>query len=79
MTTVRYKLMAGKALGIEEGPDDADVQVIAEIADVTAEGFDAAASFMRGKLKNVGSTGRFFELLKAGEVDAALKRIASRL
>ena len=77
--TVRYKLMAGKAVGLEDGPDDAELEVLAEIADVTADGFDAATSFMRGKLKTTGSTGRFFELLKAGEIDAALRQLASRL
>lgn len=76
---MRYKLMTGKVVGIEDGPDDADIEVLAEISDVTTEDFDAAVSFMRGKLKTTGSTGDFFELLKAGEIDAALRQLASRL
>jgi hypothetical protein len=33
---------------------------------------------MRGKLKTTGSTGAFFEMLRAGDVAAALSRLASQ-
>lgn len=78
MTSVRYKIATGKAVHVDEGAPDAELEVLADLADVTSDDFDAARSFMRGKLKSTGSTGAFFELLKAGEIDAALKRLASR-
>lgn len=78
MTTVRYQLLTGKVVVAEDGPDDAELQVTADLAAVTADEFDATVAFMRGKLKSTGSTAALFELLKSGDVERQLKQLASR-
>jgi hypothetical protein len=74
-TTVQYRVVFGKKDEAVEGPDDADVVITVPAADATA---DPAVSFMRGTLKAAGHTGKLFELLRSGDVEAALSRLASR-
>ncbi len=76
--SVQYRVIVGKKDELVDGPDDADLVVTAPIDEVRADGFDATAAYMRGKLKSTGSTGALFELLKSGEAAAALSRIAGR-
>lgn len=75
MTTVQYRVVFGKADEVIEGPDGAELVVSVAAQDV---GLDPTVAFMQGKLKAAGSTGALFELLKSGEVGAALARLATR-
>ena len=74
MSTVQYRVVVGKKDERVEGPDDADVIVTVPLADATT---DPTVAFMQGKLKAAGNTGVLFELLRSGEVAAALKRLSS--
>ena len=78
MTTIQYRIVVGKKDERVEGPDEADVVVTVPLADVTADGFDPAVSYMQGKLKSTGSTGELFRLLRSGEAAKALSVLASR-
>lgn len=77
--SVQYRLVVAKKDERVEGPDDAEIVVSAPVAVVTADGFDATVEYMRGKLKATGHAGRLLDLLKSGEVDRALSRLASQL
>ncbi len=68
--TMQYRIIIGKKQEHVVGPDDAEVVISIEAADC---GLDPSAAYMRGKLKVVGHTGRFFDALKSGEVAAALR------
>jgi hypothetical protein len=68
--TVQYRIIHGKKDEHVTGPEDADVVISIEAADRT---LDPVVAYMRGKLKVVGHTGKFFDALKSGEVAAALK------
>ena len=70
MTTVQYRVFVAKSNEIVDGPDDAD--------EVREPSFDPTIAYMRGKLKTTGSTGAFFDVLRAGDVAAALSRLASQ-
>ncbi len=76
MSSVQYRVVRGKKDEVVEGPDDADVVVSVPLADA---GTDPTVAFMQGRLKASGDTGVLFELLRSGEVAAALSRLASRL
>jgi hypothetical protein len=73
--TVQYRVAFGKKDEVVEGPDDADVVVTVGAADAA---LDPTVAFMQGKLKSTGSTAALFELLRNGEAEAALRRLASR-
>ena len=73
--SVQYRVAFGKKDEAVEGPDDADVVVTIAAADAATE---PAVAFMQGKLKSTGSTAALFELLRNGEAEAAIKRLASR-
>lgn len=73
--TVQYRVIFGKKDEVVEGPDDADIVVSINAADVS---LDPSVAFMRGKLKMAGSSGAFFELLQSGEVAPVLARLATR-
>jgi hypothetical protein len=68
--TLQYRIIIGKKQEQVTGPDDADAVVSIEAADCE---LDPSVAYMRGKLKVVGHTGRFFDALKSGEVAAALR------
>jgi hypothetical protein len=68
--SVQYRIIHGKKDEHVTGPDDADVVISVEAAD---RALDPVVAYMRGKLKVVGHTGKFFDALKSGEVAAALK------
>jgi hypothetical protein len=72
--TVQYRIIHGKKDEHIIGPDDADVVVSIEAADTA---MDPNVAYMRGKLKMVGHTGKFFDALKSGEVAVALKTARS--
>jgi hypothetical protein len=72
--SVQYRLMAGKLTTRVEGPDDADIVITVDVQDLAT---DPAAAFMAGRLKAAGHTGRFFELLRSGEVATALAGFAA--
>lgn len=73
--SVQYRVAFGKKDEVVEGPDDADVVVTIAAADAVIE---PTVAYMQGKLKSTGSTARLFELLRSGEAEAAIKRLASR-
>jgi hypothetical protein len=77
--SVQYRLAVANKDERIDGPDDADIVITAPVAIVTAEGFDATVEYMRGKVKASGHAGELLELLKSGEVDATLTRLASQL
>jgi hypothetical protein len=77
--SVQYRLVVAKKDERVDGPDDAEIVIAVPLAVATADGFDATVAYMRGKLKAAGHTGRLLELLRSGEVDVAVKRLASQL
>jgi hypothetical protein len=78
MPTVQYRVFIAKSNELVEGPDDADIVVTVPLDEVRDPSFDPTVAYMRGKLKTTGSTGAFFDVLRAGEVAEALSRLASR-
>lgn len=73
--SVQYRVAFGKKDEVVEGPDDADVVVTIAAADA---GLEPTVAYMQGKLKSTGSTAKLFELLRSGEADVVIKRLASR-
>lgn len=74
--SIQYRVAVSKKEEIVEGPDDADVVVTVGAADVAT---DPTVAYMQGKLKATGHTGVLLRALAAGDVAAALSRLASRL
>jgi hypothetical protein len=66
---VQVRIVVGKKDEIVSGPDDAAVVVSIALADVA---LDATVAYMQGRLKATGDTGRLFDALRSGEIDAAL-------
>lgn len=77
--SVQYRLVVAKKDERVDGPDDAEIVISVPSAVAVADGFDASVEYMRGKLKATGHTGQLLELLKSGEVDRAINRLASQL
>lgn len=73
--TIQYRVAHGKNDEAIEGPDDAANVVTIAAADVA---LGPEVAFMRGKLKNSGSTGELFAAFSDGSASAALSRLASR-
>jgi hypothetical protein len=48
------------------------------LSEAQDEMFDATVSFMRGRLKSVGSTGALFDVLRSGAAADAIRRLASQ-
>lgn len=71
--TVQYRVVVGKKDERVEGPDDAAVVVTVPIADAAA---DPVVTYMMGRLKATGHTGRLLEALSSGEAADALARLA---
>ena len=69
MATLQVHVVLGKKDERVAGPADAEVVVTVGAADA---GLDPTVSFMQGRLKSTGPTGRLFELLRSGEVAAAI-------
>ena len=76
--TVQYRLFVAKSNEIVDGPDDADVVITVPLDDVRDPPFEPTVAYMRGRLKTTGSTGAFFDVLRSGDVAAALSRLASQ-
>lgn len=72
--TVQYRVVVAKKDERADGPDDADVVMTVPLADASADGFDPAVAFMRGKLKATGPSSSILAALKSGD---AAERIAS--
>ena len=66
---IQVRVVVGKKDEVVTGPDDAAVVVSVAAADA---GLDATVAFMQGRLKATGDTGRLFEALRSGEIDAVL-------
>jgi len=77
--SVQYRLVVAKKDERVDGPDDAEIVISVPSAVAVADGFDASVEYMRGRLKASGHTGQLLELLKSGEVDRAISRLASQL
>jgi hypothetical protein len=78
MTSVQYRLVVGRKDERVEGPDDADLVLTVPLDVVQDDGFDATVAFMQGRLKSAGPTGPLFDLLRSGEAEAALTKLAGR-
>ena len=78
MPTVQYRVFVAKSNEIVEGPDDADVVITVPLDDVRDPSFEPTVAYMRGRLKSTGSTGALFDVLRSGDVAAALSRLASQ-
>jgi hypothetical protein len=76
--TVQYRVVVGKKDERVGGPDDAEIVITVPLAVATADGFDPAVEFMRGRLKAAGHAGRLFDVLKSGEAAAEISRLASQ-
>jgi len=76
--SVQYRVFIAKSNELVDGPDDADVVVTVPLDEVRDPSFEPTVAYMRGKLKTTGSTGAFFDVLRSGEVAAALSRLASQ-
>lgn len=77
--TVQYRLVVANKDERVDGPDDAEIVISVPVAIAADAGFDATVEYMRGKLKATGHAGRVLDLLKSGEVDAAVGRLVTRL
>lgn len=69
MTTIQYRVIVGKKESRVVGPDDAELVVLVDAAVLAA---DPNVSFMQGKLKVTGNTGRLFDALKSGRMASDL-------
>jgi hypothetical protein len=78
MPTVQYRVFVAKSNEIIDGPDDADVVLTVPLDEVRDPSFEPTVAYMRGRLKTTGSTGAFFDMLRSGEIAAALTRLASQ-
>jgi hypothetical protein len=78
MPTVQYRVFVAKSNEIVDGPDDADVVITVPLDEVRVPSFEPTVAYMRGRLKTTGSTGAFFDMLRSGEIAAALTRLASQ-
>lgn len=79
MPTVQYRVFVAKSNELVDGPDDADIVIIVPLDEIRDPSFEPTVAYMRGKLKTSGSTGAFFDVLRSGEVAAALSRLASQI
>jgi hypothetical protein len=75
--SAQYRVVVGKKDERVAGPDDADVVITVPLDVASADGFDPAVEFMRGRLKAAGHTGQLFELLRSGEAAGEISRLAS--
>jgi hypothetical protein len=75
--SLQVRVAVGKKDERVDGPDDADVVVTVPLDVAIGPDFDATVEYMRGRLKATGHTGRLFDALKSGAVDAAVSRLAS--
>ena len=66
---LQVRVVLGKKDERVHGPDDAEVVVSVGVADA---GADPTVAFMQGRLKATGHTGRLFDLLRSGDVAAAI-------
>jgi hypothetical protein len=78
VSAVQYRVVVGKKDERVEGDDADGIVFSAPLAVAADPGFDATVEFMRGRLKATGHSGRVLDLLKSGEVTAALRRLASQ-
>ncbi len=76
-TAVQYRVVVAKGDERVDGPDGASVVITVPVEVAGADGFDATAEFMRGRLKVTGHTGVLFEVLSSGDADRVLTRLAS--
>ncbi|MEM1332066.1 MAG: hypothetical protein AAGG08_01295 [Actinomycetota bacterium] len=75
--SVQYRVVVAKKDERTDGPDDADIVVTVPLVDATADDFDPAVAFMRGKLKAAGHTGEILDLLKSGAAASAIAGIVA--
>ena len=73
--SVQYRVAFGKKDEAVEGPDDAAVVITIAAADA---GIAPTVAYMQGRLKATGHTGVLFDVLRNGEAEAAISRLASR-
>jgi hypothetical protein len=74
--SVQYRITRAKGTpDLVEGPDDAELVVAVPLADALT---DPNVAYMQGRLKPTGPTGPLFELLRSGELAAALRELAAR-
>jgi hypothetical protein len=78
MTSVQYRVMAGRAVHASDGPADAEVTLSIPKEVAAAAGFEADIEFMRGRLKVTGPTSGVLEALRSGEATDVLVKLASQ-
>ncbi len=76
--SVQYRVVLGKKDERVDGPDDADLVVIAPLDVVLTDGFDPTVAYMQGRLKSTGPTGPLLDLLRSGEAATRLTTLAGR-
>ena len=75
--SVQYKVVVAKKDERVEGPDDADIVITVPIVDASADDFDPAVAFMRGKLKAAGDSGEILTLFKSGAPAQAIAALVA--
>jgi hypothetical protein len=66
---MQFHIVLGRRDEIVHGPDDADLVITVNRADV---GLDPTVAYMQGRLKAAGNTGVLFDALRSGTVAEAL-------
>jgi hypothetical protein len=73
---MQLHIVLGRRDEIVHGPDDADLVITVNRADV---GLDPTVAYMQGRLKAAGNTGLLFDALRSGAVAKALGEHAGSL
>ncbi len=73
---MQFHIVLGRRDEILRGPDDADLVITVNRADV---GLDPTVAYMQGRLKAAGHTGQLFDALRSGAVAKALAEHAASL
>jgi hypothetical protein len=73
---MQFHIVLGRRDEIVRGPDDADLVITVNRADV---GLDPTVAYMQGRLKAAGHTGMLFDALRSGAVARALAAHAESL
>jgi hypothetical protein len=73
---MQFHIVLGRRDEIVRGPDDANLVITVNRADV---GLDPTVAYMQGRLKAAGDTGLLFDALRSGAVAKALADHAASL
>ena len=79
MSTVQYRVAIAKKDERVDGPDDAEVVMSVAVADASADDFDPAVAFMRGKLKATGPSSAVLDALKSGDASRRIRALVAEV